>query len=419
MAGNLVARVTALAALGAATWVVARVGGPAQVGDYALLRMLTSLVGILLSAGLPAAVSYFLRGPRSSDPRLRATILAIALAAGISGALLWYAAVPILGRVLFRDLAPGILAFASLQVITRILVATSKGCAQGTLDFRGSNFIIVMEELMFLPAFGLLWAVGLRGSEAMVGGLFLGDVVTASSSWSWLIRKGFLSPLQRPSAALAREIYAFGMRGQVGAMMSLLNLRLDFAVLGALAGPVPLGSYAIASKYAELLRLPPLAISWVLYPRYAMDDPFKAGRKARSLLPRAGLMIALASLPLGLGAGYLLPLVYGEAFRAAVVPAQILIVGLSVQGVAGVLTAYFYGTGRPGLNSVAMGGGLLLTLALDLLLIPRFGATGAAVASTCAYLTSAVALLVAFWMVTRKSASRAPLSRAVLEAPTR
>jgi len=179
------------------------------------------------------------------------------------------------------------------------------------------------------------------------------------------------------------------------------------------------GSFEIAARYRRRPRPPPLAISWVLYPRYAMDDPFKAGRKARSLLPRAGLMIALASLPLGLGAGYLLPLVYGEAFRAAVVPAQILIVGLSVQGVAGVLTAYFYGTGRPGLNSVAMGGGLLLTLALDLLLIPRFGATGAAVASTCAYLTSAVALLVAFWMVTRKSASRAPLSRAVLEAPTR
>jgi hypothetical protein len=38
---------------------------------------------------------------------------------------------------------------------------------------------------------------------------------------------------------------------------------------------------------------------------------------------------------------------------------------------------------------------------LDLLLIPRFGATGAAVASSAAYATSTAALVGFFWMLTR------------------
>ena len=56
------------------------------------------------------------------------------------------------------------------------------------------------------------------------------------------------------------------MRGQLGGMLTLLNLRLDFAILGALAGPAVLGVYAVASKYAELLRLPGLAVTYVLLP---------------------------------------------------------------------------------------------------------------------------------------------------------
>jgi O-antigen/teichoic acid export membrane protein len=52
-----------------------------------------------------------------------------------------------------------------------------------------------------------------------------------------------------------------------------------------------------------------------------------------------------------------------------------------------------YGIGRPGLNSVGLGAGLIATLVLDILLIPRFGATGAAVASAVAYTTSTLALI--------------------------
>jgi O-antigen/teichoic acid export membrane protein len=78
------------------------------------------------------------------------------------------------------------------------------------------------------------------------------------------------------------------------------------------------------------------------------------------------------------------------------VPALILLAGLLGEGVAGLLTAYLYGIGRPGANSLAMAAGVAVTVALDLVLIPRHGATGAAVASAVAYLTTTGALLIAF-----------------------
>jgi O-antigen/teichoic acid export membrane protein len=300
--------------------------------------------------------------------------------------------------VFFRNLSLALIALAGVSVLTQLLVATSKGCLQGTHDLRGSNLVIVLEEVTFLPPYAALLLLAVAPNVAMIAGLILSDLATAAFAWSRLASHAFFANLARPSFAVARSVYTFGLRGQVGALIALLNLRLDFTILAALAGPAVLGAYAIASKYAELLRLPPLALAWVLYPRYARAGE-EAAARARSLLPLAGGLTVCAALPLALLAPFLLPLVYGSAFRDAALPAQILVVGLSLEGMAGVAYAFLYGRGRPGLNSLSTAAGLAITVLLDLLLIPRYGAVGAAFASSAAYLTVTGFLLVSFWRV--------------------
>jgi O-antigen/teichoic acid export membrane protein len=76
-------------------------------------------------------------------------------------------------------------------------------------------------------------------------------------------------------------------------------------------------------------------------------------------------------------------------------------VGLALQGIAAVITAFLYGVGRPGLNSWGMAVGLAATVVLDLLLIPRFGAIGAASASAVSYVSSTLALVWLFGWVNR------------------
>ena len=105
-------------------------------------------------------------------------------------------------------------------------------------------------------------------------------------------------------------------------------------------------------------------------------------------------------IPLFLTAGFLIPTMYGSQFGSATLPAQIILVGLVTQGIGAVGTAFLYGVGRPGANSVAVGVGLVVTVVLDFLLIPRFHATGAAVASSVAYTVNSLVLL---WFVLRAS----------------
>jgi O-antigen/teichoic acid export membrane protein len=404
---NVGARVAALVSLSLATVVVARHGGPKAVGVYALLRVLPSLVGVVMSAGLPGSVAYFRAGPYRDDRRLPTTLVTIMAAGAAAGAAVWLAATPLLSRVLFDDLSTGLVMLAACAVVTRVIVATAKSCSQGGDDLRGANRVIVTEELMFLPVYGLLLAVGARGFGGIVVGLILADCATASLAWGRLIRRGFFRHAARPSLELARKIAAYGTRAQIGGLVTLLNLRLDFILLNIIAGPAVLGVYAIASKFAELLKIPGMSLTYVLYPRYARDGRTTAAANARRAFAKAGALTAGAVVPMWFAASFVIPAIYGSEFRPAILPAQIILLGLALDGLGGVITGFLYGVGRPGLNSLAMGAGLTATVVLDLLLIPPFGATGAATASAGAYITSTLALVWFFWRLGRTPAAPA------------
>jgi O-antigen/teichoic acid export membrane protein len=397
--GNIGARVGGLGCVFAVTLLLARNGGPAVVGVYALLHVLPGLVGTLISSGLPVATPYFLAGPDRDDPRLPSTLVAIALAGGLAGAAFWVACAPVLRPLVFSDLSTGLVMLAGVAVLTRLVVVTAKACSQGSEDLSGSNAIIFGEQFMFLPAYAVLWAAGVGGFAAVVGALLLADTMTGSLAWARLARRGFFGSPTAPSIALARRIAGYGLRAQVGGVMSLLNLRLDFILLSVMAGPAVLGVYAVASKFAELIRIFGMALQYVFYPRFARVARERARANARRLIPRVALLSSGCLVPLWLAAGFVIPEFYGSAFDSAVGPTRIILFGLALDGVAGVVSGFLYGVGRPGLNSLAMGAGLAVTVVLDLILIPPLGAIGAATASAVAYTTTALALLWFFWRV--------------------
>ncbi|MFF4055883.1 lipopolysaccharide biosynthesis protein [Streptomyces sp. NPDC001668] len=406
MAGNLAAQGAAVCVVFVASLLVARLSGAEVLGEYALLRVMPWLTGVVVSCGLPLASAYFLAGEQRDDPRLRPTLALLAVAGSAAGALLWLAAVPLLDRF-FTTVPRWQLTLVALTVVTQLLTVWGKACCQGQADIRGANLVIVAEEFLFLPAYGLALLAGLHGSGAVVAGLVGGGTAATATSLGRLARTGFARGWGRPSAPLAAEVLRYGARGQLGNVLMLVNLRLDFLIVGALSGPAMLGVYAVASKFAELMRLPAVAMHYVLYPRFSRDGPRLAREEMRRILPRATALTAALVPPLVGASVIALPLLYGRAFQGAVVPACVLLVGLAVEGAAAVSTAYLFGVGRPGMSSWGMGAGVVVTVVLDALLIPRYGVVGAAVASSIAYLITTAVLVT----LTRVVAARGTPSR--------
>ncbi|MFG1912001.1 lipopolysaccharide biosynthesis protein [Kribbella sp. NPDC048928] len=400
---NCSARLLAILGLTLATVLVARTGGPSAVGEYALLRMMPGLVGVLCVLGLPGALAYFLAEPRRDLPRLWPTLMAIGFAGALAGTALWIAASPLIAKVFFPHEPPWLIALAGATVATQLLLTLGKTALQGLEDRRGGDMVIAAEELAFLPCFVLPLVIGIHGIAAIVIGLGLADVVVAVDAWRRVSRRlgwhryGLAGRGRgwwgRPDRVLGKQVASYGLRGQVGGLITLLNLRLDVAILGAIAGPAILGGYAVASKYAELLRLPGTALTWVFYPRLAKLEQSEAARAARRMIRPSLIGIMVAAVPVALLAAPVLRLLYGASFGAAVTPARVLVAGMILAGGSGVASAYLYGRGTPGLNSIVLGAGLVITVVLDVTLIPRYGALGAAVASTAAYLSTDALLI--------------------------
>ena len=393
---NLRARVAALVTLGVAGLVVARTAGAPGVGAFTLLRVLPWLTGLVMSNGVYAAAPFFLSGPDRGERRFRTTIPAMAVAAGLAGAALWAIATPLFSDALFEGVPTTLITVAGVSVLTQLIESTAKACSQGSDDLTGSNRVIVLEELVFLPWFGLLLLSGAGTYAAIVFALPLGDLTTAIIAWSRLWRRGYFDGAGRPSLHLAVQVSRFGLRAEVGSIMQTLNARLDFVLLAGLIGPKAVGLYAIASRYAELLRLPALSLNYVLFPAFAGLGAAEARAETRKSLRRLWWTPLATAVPMALLAPYVLPWVYGDEFGGSSGPALVLLAGMSGVVVNGIVTAYLSGIGRPGLGSIATGVGLVITVVLDLLLIPRFGVMGAAAASTVTYLTTTAALLVAF-----------------------
>ena len=403
LTANVAARVVALASLSAATILVARAGGPKLLGELTLLRVLPGLIGVLVGCGLPSAAPFFLAGKKHDKARLRTTVILLTLAGSLAASACWLALSPVIHRVFFHSWHMGVVIAAAVPVFTQLWVATGKSFLQGEDDMRGANWAIAAEEAVFLPVYLGLMPV-MHGTSLLMTALVGADVLVVLGIAVRLARRGYRRGWGKPDPRLAREICGYGIRGQVGGMLSLINLRLDVAILGALVGPGTLGIYAVASKYAELLRLPGLAVTYVLYPRLAARDRKEAAQAVAALLPRALVLTMLAALPLA-AAVPLLPYVYGPAFAAAMIPAYILLFGLVGEGAAGLVSAYLYAVGRPGANSLALGVSVVVTIVLDVTLIPRYHVIGAAVASAVAYLVSSAALVACYFFV-RKLAPR-------------
>ena len=249
---------------------------------------------------------------------------------------------------------------------------TAKSCSQGSDDLRGANRIIFAEEFLFLPAYGLVWGLlGFHGYAAVIAAMLMADGAAASFGWARLVRRGFLRGAAPPSFELGRRVAAYGIRAQVGGVMSQLNLRLDFVILSILTGPAVLGVYAVASKFAELVKVLGLALTYVFYPKFARGGRLNAVADVQRLIPKAGAITGCVRRRT-LGQRRLRD---SRALRIALqfgsYPHEDHPAGSPARGGGRSHHRVLVGSARPGLTSWAMGLGLIATVALDLVLILR------------------------------------------------
>jgi O-antigen/teichoic acid export membrane protein len=199
----------------------------------------------------------------------------------------------------------------------------------------------------------------------------------------------------RPSLPLLVEELRFGTRALPGSLAERLQFRADSFLINIILGVRETGIYSVTSGLAETLWYVPNALGTVMFSR-AVDPRADAGRIA-SVLTRTTLAVALATaIPAFIFGPRLVRAVYGSQFTDAGVALRLILPGIVAYSVVAVLSRYITGRGKPGTGTLILIGGLVVNVAINLVLIPRYGISGAAAASSISYLLTAVLTLVVF-----------------------
>lgn len=386
--------------LGIATSVlIARTVGPTGKGSLDLIVATAALLAMILSLSLPQGVTFVV-----AQGKIAANVIASQLVlVTIVQALL---ALIILVLLRFTDyfhlflpnwgwwVVAGVVAYVWVDLLTKFWSAVLIGQQQIAI-VNNSEFVGRVSQ--FVGLFLLVGVLYWSGKQLSVGFLFL-VALSASTLINILLlfSLGLKFQLSRDLSGL-RGALAFAVPCYAANLAQFLNYKLDVFVVGFFAGAASVGRYTLAVSLGQLLWLMSNSVASVLLPKVAAstDDDSAVRHTARvtrlSLWATAACGLALAVL-----ATQAIPLLYGEAFRPSIMALVWLLPGIVVFSVANVLAAYIAGIGKPRLNLLVSGVSLIVTIALDFVLIPRLNIVGAAIASTTSYSLSALLLIVFF-----------------------
>jgi O-antigen/teichoic acid export membrane protein len=377
----------------AAVLILARALGPTGRGTIAFITVTALVAARVASMGIGEATAVFV----AKRPERRGALLTNAASFMVASALL-IAAVACGALIALGDDRPAGVGRPELAIIAAATLVSALGDA-GYVFLLGSNrlraiaLITASASWVYPLLLIALWStVGLTVLRAAL-------VWTAAESiraLAYLRQSARGLALSRLDPGLLVEAVRFGSRAWVGSLARFLNFRTDQILMGFLASEAALGVYAVAVNASEVLLYLPAATATALLPLAARADAGVRTEQALRAFRSAAVVTAAAALVAAVLGPLLLPVVFGAPFEASVTPFLWLLPGALGFAATAVFSYALVAASSPGLSSVGPFVSLVVGIALDLVLIPRFGASGAAAAASAAFLAGGFAALIVF-----------------------
>jgi O-antigen/teichoic acid export membrane protein len=355
--------------------------GPVTFGRLALLTAVMTLTAQFLDFGLSTTFVKFTAQRLRSDPsRAALTLQATFFVKGALGVLLLLVAAvasrPVAAHLLDDPSLAPLLFLAFVGSVGTLLWEFCRGTLQALQRFRLLALVTPVRNVFRLAAFGLLVALD---------ALDLGPVVVATAaapfvgffiSWA-LIPRGFLRA-RGARAPVLRELYRFTRWVTISSLATMFIMRIDIFMLEAISSAEQVGFYASANQLAYLFPLITGSITTVLLPRVSRLEGTAALRGYVGRVLRLSPVVPLIFAPLLVVAPLMIPFLMGSEYAPSIPVFRVLILSFSVSVVANPVALIFYNRDRADLlawlNLIQLGGAVLL----NLWLIPRYGAVGAA-----------------------------------------
>lgn len=374
---------------------VVRFLGPELYGIWAYAIAITAVLGFFPSLSLEGIVTRDLTQGANPPSKILGTILALKCAGGVFGFLL------LLGY--FFYLGDDYLAAYVLLITSLNFLIQPFDLVESILQVRGRVPVIVTGRTLALIVASGLKIYGLWYQKELLFFVIVSNIelaIALSVMGLVLLKSSRQFPKLNFDRSLAKA-YLWESGPLILAGISVvLYMRLDQLMLSNMSGDAEVGIYSVSVRLTEIWYFVPVSLAGIIIQFFTA--------KAGEAKPDSNLNTALMSvysafwlLSLGLAfavtvmSPFLIPLLFGEQFRSAILPAQIYSWTLpaSFIGVASSQYLLYYKRSSDSLKRSLIG--LVSNAILNFLLIPRLGALGAAAATLISYNAAAFSLFFA------------------------
>lgn len=384
--------------------IVARVLGPESLGLWAILQLIPSYAESFGRMKFDVAAVYYLgKGKyKIGDVVFTLNVLALITSFTIITIILWQS--DWLYHTLFANSRTNVkyLMFLVLpQIPLHFLYMNYSYLFIHREDVNSYNRMVVLQALCSSIggiALVVIFKLGLKGVViASTVSIFV-SVFYGVYKFGPVKRKHLINwPLIKDLFSYVNKLYIAGVIGHINSYFT--NLIVALYLL-----PAQVAFYSMAQSRAQLLEKVPNAMSTILFPRISKMDNMahsaelsaKAFRTSLTILLIAGFIAFIMIKPL-------VGILYGRDFLPMVIPFWIILPGLILSSSSTTLSQFFQGTGRADIIAKVAVIPMIIQIIVSLLLIPKIGILGAAIAFMMSLVANAITQIFFFLRISQLS----------------
>jgi O-antigen/teichoic acid export membrane protein len=283
----------------------------------------------------------------------------------------------------FAKLSPTAIYASCLLVPAGLLLAMTTGLVRGLGKVRTNVVLTLVQCLVNLLLAVLLVAVLKMGLIGAILATILATLLGGLAAL-WVLREvATFNPASLDKGFWLRSL-RYGLWVAGADFAGFLVYRVDQVMLAFYVPSAQQGLYFISASMAERLRMLPTSIASAFLPR--LSNQWQERRGQVPLVFRYSLVASLLAVILGCLVGPpAILVVFGWKYFGSILPFLILAPGIVLMSTSSILSSAILALGRPNYNMLTGWLTAVANIALNLILMPRIGIVGAAIASTICY----------------------------------
>jgi len=378
--------------------IVTRILGPTNRGSLEILITVPYLLVTFGSLGIGNANLYYAAKGKYPIEKIVGNSMSLVFILGILLLLIGFGLFWGFSDSLFADIP---LQFISLSLFLIPILLFLK---YTDYIFLGKELISIHNQINLFQSIGyfILVIIFVILFKLMVLGVLIAKLFAAFLAF--LFALNFLKKICKIGTTLDLDLLCKSIKYGFIAFLALvvlnLNYKLDIFLTKYFLDNTAVGFYSLGVSLAEKIWLIPEAAALVLYSKISNLEK----EEADTLTPKVCRFTLFLSTLIACGmfatGNVLIPLVYGKAFKPAVLPFFILLPGIIFMSLLLCLHSDLTGRGKPIITLKIFTVSLLINCILNICWIPSWGIYGTALSSTISYTFGALWLSIAFSKLT-------------------